>query len=85
MQVELLLIGGFDLNYDNDRTNDRSLETKIITTKKENTDNNISDAFDSSRIANFSDDPVGIMGWKGTGLLLITVIVGFVTFKVFFS
>ncbi|MEI3605759.1 DUF6366 family protein [Pseudogracilibacillus sp. SE30717A] len=73
------------MNYDNDRTNDRSLETKIITTKKENTDNNISDAFDSSRIANFSDDPVGIMGWKGTGLLLITVIVGFVTFKVFFS
>lgn len=44
----------------------------------------LSDAFDHSRIANFSDDAIGVLGWKGTGLLLIILILGFSIFKVFF-
>jgi len=40
--------------------------------------------FEPSRIANFSDDALGVLGWKGTGLLLIILSVGFGLFKVFF-
>lgn len=46
---------------------------------------NVSDAFDHSKIANFSDDIVGVLGWKGTGLCLIALIVGFGILKILYG
>lgn len=43
---------------------------------------NSADAFDNKNIANLSDDPVGVLGWKGTGILLIIIIVGFTVYQV---
>lgn len=41
--------------------------------------------FDSSRIGEFSDDPVSVLGWKGTGVLVIVIVVGFIIFKLLFQ
>ena len=50
-----------------------------------NSDEKLSDAFDHSRIANFSDDLVGVLGWKGAGMLLMTLIFGFSIYKLLFN
>ena len=45
----------------------------------------IGKVFDSTRIANFSDDIIGVVGWKGFGILLTVLILGFSIFKIFFN
>lgn len=40
--------------------------------------------FDYKRVANFSDDALGVLGWKGIGLLLGIFLLGFGLFKVLF-
>jgi len=76
------MIGGIFLRNRRYSTSDERLR-KINVTQDSNAD--LSDAFDNSRIANFSDDAVGVLGWKGTGLLLITLLLGFGIFKLFFN
>ncbi|PWU67617.1 MULTISPECIES: DUF6366 family protein [Gracilibacillus] len=50
---------------------------------KNNPTTNVSDGF--SRAQNGSlVDLVGSLGWKGTGILLIIMVVGFIIFLVFF-
>lgn len=44
--------------------------------------NNTAEAFDNKNIANLSDDPVGVLGWKGTGILLMMIIIGFSVYQV---
>jgi len=76
------MIGGIFLRNRRYSTSDERLR-EVNVTKDSNRD--LSDAFDHSRIANFSDDAVGVLGWKGTGLLLITLLLGFGIFKQFFN
>lgn len=42
-------------------------------------------AFDNSRIANLSDDVVGVLGWKGTGIFLVIIVLGFIVYKILFD
>ncbi|GEN29807.1 hypothetical protein HNQ35_000490 [Cerasibacillus quisquiliarum] len=51
---------------------------------KKNTNRNIDNVFDHSNIGNFSDDPVGVLGWKGTGILFLLIIAGFIIYSLFF-
>lgn len=73
-------VGGVYLGDNKGRTthSNRVLGKKEI---KENMNSNTGDMFDNKHIANFSDDPVGVLGWKGTGVLLIIIIVGFTVFQ----
>lgn len=71
--------GGILLNGQN--RNSKIKESNQI--KDENQD--MSDVFDNSRVANFSDDAIGVLGWKGTGVLLVILLVGFSLFKVVFN
>ena len=59
----------------------------ILCDRKGRIDSNVdvSNAFDHSRIANFSDDVIGVLGWRGTGLLFILLIIGFSIFNVLFN
>lgn len=59
----------------------------ILCDRKGRTDDNVdlSKAFDHSRIANFSDDAIGVLGWRGTSLLFILLIIGFSIFNVLFN
>lgn len=50
-----------------------------------NENNDISDVFDNSRIGDFYVDMVGVLGWKGTGILVILIIVGFIAFQLIFN
>jgi len=56
-----------------------------VTVEEDVEKDNLSDVFDHSKIANFSDDIVGVLGWKGTGLFLIALIVGFGILKILYS
>lgn len=69
-------MGGFFLSYKKDNTRVKEL-------KDDNKD--LSAAFCPSRIANFSDDIIGVLGWKGAGLLLIALILVVGIFKVLFN
>lgn len=60
--------------------NGRKASSKI---KDKNQD--MSDVFDNSRIANYSDDAIGVLGWKGTGVILVILLVGFSLFKLVFN
>lgn len=65
------------MKYKEDNANRK--EEEIKGSRKKN-------AFDNSRIANLSDDMVGVLGWKGTGIYLVIVIVlGFIVYKIFFD
>lgn len=71
-------MGGFSLDKQNNKSKKQELHM-IKDAKKD-----ISDVFEPKRVANFSDDALGVLGWKGTGLLFIILAVGFGLFKVFF-
>ncbi len=72
------MIGGIILSFRKDRTNNKGINLSG--------DNvNLSDVFDHSRIANFSDDVIGVLGWRGTGLLCIILIICFSIFEVLFN
>lgn len=73
----MYMIGGFWLSYKVNNINYRR-EKKG---GKRNTNNNRGNAFKNSRIANFSDDPVSVLGWKGTGFLVILIILGYIIFQ----
>lgn len=60
--------------------NGRNASSKI---KDEN--QNMGDVFDNSRVANFSDDAIGVLGWKGSGVLLVILLVVFGMFKLIFN
>jgi hypothetical protein len=73
------MIGGFLLKNKKDNANH-----KYGKFKKEIKRNRGKNVFDSSRIAELPDDPVGVLGWKGTGVLVIVIVLGFIIFKLFF-
>jgi len=50
-----------------------------------NENQGVGDVFDNSRVANLSDDAIGVLGWKGTGVLLVIFLVAFSLFKVLFN
>lgn len=47
---------------------------------KRNPTGNLNDAFNRANSGSFVD-----LGWKGTGILIIVLIVGFIIFSVFFK
>lgn len=76
------MIGGVLLGNRKYSASDERLR-KINVTQDSKGD--LSDVFDNSQIANFSDDAVGVLGWKDAGLLLIILILGFGIFKLFIN
>ncbi|MFE4429969.1 DUF6366 family protein [Peribacillus butanolivorans] len=50
---------------------------------KKNTTGNINDSFNRANNGNLVD-LVGSLGWKGTGILILVIILGFIIYSVFF-
>jgi len=67
------------VNYRNEST--KIKDSNLI--KDDNKD--IGDVFDNSKVANFSDDAIGVLGWKGTGVLLVLLLGSFSLFKLLFN
>ncbi|PLT28051.1 DUF6366 family protein [Peribacillus deserti] len=51
---------------------------------KRNPTGNMNDAFNRTNSGNLPD-LVGSLGWKGTGILIIVIIIGFVVVSLFFK
>ncbi|KKI88440.1 phage capsid protein [Bacillus sp. SA1-12] len=51
---------------------------------KSNPTGNMNDAFNKANSGNLAD-LVGSLGWKGTGILILVIIIGFIIVSLFFK
>ncbi|MBO1511078.1 DUF6366 family protein [Metabacillus bambusae] len=51
---------------------------------RSNPTGNMNDAFNRANRGNLSD-LVGSLGWKGTGILILVIIIGFIIVSIFFK
>lgn len=51
---------------------------------KSNSTGNMNDAFNRANSGNLAD-LVGSLGWKGTGILILVIIIGFIIVSLFFK